>query len=133
MGNQHPSLAGCLVETLPACGYNRNPPSLWVGTNLVPKLWYLTFSNHVNTFRVLYGSLRMHMNRGGPVYTHLWLRVVPCGSTRLWRPLMGRRSFVCLFGLPVSTCGYLRPSALTMPVNYNTVSWDLKYVQTSLS
>ena len=39
--------------------------------------------NHVNTFRVLCGSLWLHMNRGGILYTHLWVRVVPYGSTWL--------------------------------------------------
>ena len=68
-----------------------------------PPLYF--FFNHVNIFRVLCGSLRQHINKWG-LYTHLWLSVASFAACRgLW------------------------PNALTMPFNYNTVSWGLKYVQ----
>ena len=42
----------------------------------------------------------------GAIYTHLWLLLAT-----------------------LAACAYLWPCALTMPFNYITVSWDLKYVQ----
>ena len=64
------------------------------------------------------------------MYTPLWLLVAPCGTLWLLQPTCGLLwLFVAHCGFTPHTCGYLSPSTLTMPLNYNALSWDLKYVQ----
>ena len=42
VGRHHPSRARCLVATLPGLWVIGTLLDLWVETNFVPKLWYLT-------------------------------------------------------------------------------------------